>query len=253
MKKSIFSLVAFLLFGLMSLNAQSRMKVHLTDGTVSIFSIANIDHIDWDDETATYEDITINGTTYHLGVSGAIDLGLSVKWAAFNVGATAPSDYGDYYAWGETETKTNYDWSNYLDSPNRDANSFTKYAIGKQTQLDSEDDVAHVKWGGDWRMPTKAEVDELLQNCTCVLTSYGSHNGYVVIGSTGNAIFLPAAGFRNGDYLWFDGDFGCFWSSSFGDSFDSSGAYTLGFDSSGVGCYGSNSRMQGQSVRPVCP
>lgn len=251
MKKSIFSLVAFLLFGLMSLNAQSRMKVHLTDGTVSIFSIANIDHIDWDDETATYEDITINGTTYHLGVSGAIDLGLSVKWAAFNVGATAPSDYGDYYAWGETETKTTYDWSNYPDSPNRDGNSFTKYAVDKQTQLDPDDDVAHVKWGGDWRMPTKAEQDELRLKCGWVWTTYGGHNGYVVIGSTGNAIFLPAAGFRGGSSLVTDGSYGHFASSSLYEG-NVGNAYVLFFSSDNISRrYGQ--RRNGQSVRPVCP
>lgn len=251
MMKHIFSLIALMLFGFMSLNAQNRMKVHLTDGTVSIFYIANIDHIDWDDGTASYEAITIDGRTYHLGVSGAVDLGLSVKWATMNVGASAPGDYGDYYAWGETVTKSNYDWSTYLDSPNRDGKSFTKYALDKNTQLDPEDDVAHVKLGGEWRMPTKAEQDELREKCSWIWTTYGGHNGYFVIGSTGNAIFLPAAGYHSDTTIYDAGSYGCYWSSSLysGDSYY---AYYLDFHSSDVDWYGSG-RYDGLSVRAVCP
>lgn len=249
-----FIFLAAVLFSVNNAVAQNTMRIHLTNGTVHEIGLSEIDKIDWCEKinpTATFEDITINGTTYHLGVSGAIDLGLSVKWAAFNVGATAPSDYSDHYAWGETETKTTYDWSTYLDSPNRDGNSFTKYATDKKTQLDPEDDVAHVKWGGDWRMPTDAEMTELRTKCTWTWTTYGGHNGYVIIGSTGNAIFLRAAGYRLDSSIRYAGSSGYYRSSSLDEEY-SGNAWSVYFNSSDVSRR-YISRNYGQSVRPVCP
>ena len=109
--------------------------------------------------------------------SDYMDLGLSVKWATYNIGANSPEEFGDYYAWGEVEVKDNYTWETYkyydvsnknLTKYNTDKNNSTGYPDNKTT-LDPEDDVAHVKWGGNWRMPTKAEFDELRNNCkwTC--------------------------------------------------------------------------------------
>lgn len=201
------------------------------------------------DGTAHYgavKQVTINMPT--IAASGAVDLGLSVKWAATNVGASSPGDYGDYYAWGETETKSTYYWSTYFDSVNGSDSNFTKYATDKKTQLDPEDDVAHVKWGGSWRMPTKAEQDDLLTKCAWVWTTYGGHKGYVVMGSTGNAIFLPAAGYRSHSSLNYAGSGGNYWSSSLYEN-NSSSAFELNFGSSRV----NNIRYCGQSVRPVCP
>ena len=95
-----------------------------------------------------------------------VDLGLSVKWATFNVGATKPEEYGDYYAWGETETKNDYSWSTYKWS-DETGNILSKYntsiyygTVDNKHVLDAEDDVAHVKWGGKWRMPTQSEQEE---------------------------------------------------------------------------------------------
>lgn len=249
-----FLFLATALFSFNNAVAQNTMRIYRTDGTVQDISLSEIEKIDWyekSEPSATFEDITVNGKTYKLGTSGAVDLGLSVKWATMNVGASSPGDYGDYYAWGETETKSIYNWSTYLDSPNRDGNSFTKYATDKKTVLDPEDDVAHVKWGGSWRMPTKAEQDDLRTKCAWVWTQYGGHNGYVVIGSTGNAIFLPAAGCRDDSSLEDAGSYGDYGSSSLLNDY-SSNAYELYFDSSNVG-WGRYDRVFGLSVRAVCP
>ncbi len=180
-----------------------------------------------------------------LATSGAVDLGLSVKWAATNVGANNPEDYGGYYAWGETEEKSNYSWDTYFDS------NYGKYATNKKTTLDPDDDVAHVKMGGDWRMPTKAEQDELREKCSWIWTTYGGHNGYVVMGPSGNAIFLPAAGYRLGSSLSSAGSYGGCWSSSLYES-SSFSAYVLYFGSGYVDWYDSY-RNYGFSVRGVCP
>ena len=185
----------------------------------------------------------------------AVDLGLSVKWANMNVGATTPEDYGDYFAWGETVIKEIYDWSTYFDT-NDGGNTFTKYNYeGGKTVLDLEDDAAHVNWGGSWRMPTKAEWQELEDNCTWTWTTQNGINGYKVTsnkaGYTDKFIFLPAAGSRYGDGLYDVGSGGYYWSSSLDENY-SDYAWYLYFNS---GYHGLNFyyRSIGQSVRPVLP
>ena len=111
------------------------------------------------------QSITIHQTCGQNGqvvkaIPDAIDLGLSVNWADMNVGAKYIEDYGNYYAWGETTTKATYYRSTYFDTSGKYKNN------GGKTVLDPEDDAAHVNWGGSWRMPTKAEWQELLDNCT---------------------------------------------------------------------------------------
>ena len=186
----------------------------------------------------------------------AIDLGLSVKWATFNVGASKPEDYGAYYAWGETEEKENYDWSTYKWC-NGSKNTMTKYCansdygtVDNKTTLDPEDDVAHVKWGGGWRMPTKAEQDELRNNCTWTWTTLNGVNGYTVTGPNGNSIFLPAAGSRMGTYHQEIGGYGRYSSSSLRLVGDGYSAYTLCISGSGPGW--DIGRQYGHCVRPVC-
>ena len=191
-----------------------------------------------------------------------VDLGLSVKWATCNVGAAIPEEYGGYYAWGETEEKDNYNynynWSTYKWC-NGSENTMTKYCtdsyygtVDNKTVLDPEDDVAHVKWGGSWRMPTKAEQNELRNSCTWTWTTQNGVNGYKFTSKTnGNSIFLPAAGYRNGAYLYDSDSVGNYWSSSL-DSYGSVDAVSLCFDGSiFYGC-GIFSRYIGCSVRPVC-
>ena len=175
----------------------------------------------------------------------AIDLGLSVKWASVNIGATLPADYGNYYAWGETTTKDSYYSGNSVTYGDSSIGDFS----GNATY-----DVATANWGGTWRMPTEAEFRELINNCTWTWTTQENSNGrtirgYKVKGSTGNSIFLPAAGFRFSTFLLGAGPNGNYWSSSPNAS-RSYYAYFLGFF--GIIKYVSYSdRFWGGSVRPV--
>ena len=188
----------------------------------------------------------------------AVDLGLpsGIRWASCNIGATAPEGYGNYYAWGETTTKTDYSWATYKHA-NGDYNKLTKYCsyngnngfTDDKTTLDPEDDAAYVNWGGDWRMPTRAEVDELLNNCTWTWTTQNGVNGYQVASKTnGNSIFLPAAGCRDAD-LNNAGSYGYFWSSSLNDYYPGN-TWCINFGSD-YHDRGYNSRYFGFSVRPV--
>ena len=185
----------------------------------------------------------------------AIDLGLSVKWATCNVGATKPEEYGGYYAWGETEEKSNYEWSTYkwckgsYDTMTKYCTSSSYGTVDNKTVLDPEDDVAHVKWGGDWRMPTRAEQDELRNSCTWQWTSVNGVNGNKVTGPNGNSIFLPAAGYRLGTDVYWGGSRGFYWSSLY--SYSSGSAYNLDFYDGSFN-WDSNGRLFGFSVRPVC-
>ena len=133
----------------------------------------------------------------------AIDLGLSVKWANFNLGATTQEGYGDYYAWGETKTKTNYDWTTYKWC-NGTMYSLTKYntltsngSVDNKTTLELEDDVAHTLLGSKWRIPTKAEWEELEDECQWQEMTHNLVMGYLITGKNGNKIFLPAAGYKS--------------------------------------------------------
>ena len=184
----------------------------------------------------------------------AVDLGLSVKWANMNVGAESPEDYGDYFAWGETATKTTYNWSTYFDTSDG-GGTFTKYNNdGGKTVLDPEDDAAHVNWGGSWRMPTQAEWQELLDNCTWTWTTQNGIKGYKVTsnkaGYTDKFIFLPAAGYRLESDLGFAGSNGYYWSSSLGEYYSYYAWYLL-FSSGGHNLDYGYCRCSGQSVRPV--
>lgn len=185
----------------------------------------------------------------------AVDLGLSVKWANMNVGAESPEDYGNYYAWGETTAKSTYDGSTYFDT-NDGGRTFTKYNNeGGKTVLDPEDDAAHVNWGGSWRMPTKAEWQELIDNCTWTWTTQNGINGYKVTsnkaGYTEKFIFLPAVGYREGSGLYDVGSIAGYWSSSLNESY-SDYAWDLDIRSGFRGLY-DDPRYGGLSVRPVLP
>ena len=189
-----------------------------------------------------------------------VDLGLSVKWATCNVGATTPEEYGDYFAWGEVEPKEVYDWTTYKWC-NGSYNTLTKYCtdsnygtVDNKTVLESADDAATANWGGAWRMPTDAELTELRENCTWILTVENEVNGYKVTsnmdGYTDKSIFLPAAGIRLDGSLISGGSYGGYWSGSLKTGYPDQ-VWDLYFDSGGV--YGDFSyRIYGRSVRPVC-
>ena len=178
-----------------------------------------------------------------------VDLGLSVKWATCNVGATSPEDYGNYYAWGETSTKSNYSSSNCPTYELSESKLQSQGYIDSEGNLTSQYDAARANWGGSWRMPTKAEMQELEDKCTWTWTTQNGVNGYKVTGPNGNNIFLPAAGYRDGSSLSLAGSHGYYWSSTPHESY-SYYAYNLYFNSDYHGMYGSY-RDDGQSVRPV--
>ena len=201
-----------------------------------------------------YVDLIAKFTEYHEYV----DLGLpsGLKWATCNVGAEEPWEYGGYYAWGETEEKSDYDWDTYKWC-NGSYDSMTKYCthsdygrVDNKTVLDPDDDVAYVKWGGSWRMPTLEEQKELLDECSWEWTELNGVNGCKVTGPNGNSIFLPAAGIRNGPGLYGRGARGYLWSSSLVD-FYSLNAYGLNFNS-GSHDWSGSCRYDAHSVRPVC-
>lgn len=198
--------------------------------------------------------------------SGAVDLGLGVYWATCNLSesgfVSSPEQYGDYYAWGETKPKSNYLWSTYkfgtsVNGPFSKYNTKSSYgSIDNKTVLEPEDDAAHVKLGGSWRLPTDEEWIALLTNCTWTWTTNYNGTGVAGIIVTSNvegykdkSIFLPAAGNRYGSYLLDAGSYGYYWSSSLytGRPYD---AWFVSFNSRYVSRNGYY-RYYGRSVRPV--
>ena len=194
----------------------------------------------------------------------AVDLGLpsGIRWASCNVGATTPEGYGDYYAWGETESKKDYSWTTYkyANVGERYHYKFTKYCtdassgdngfIDNKTVLEPEDDAATANWGDVWRMPTDAEWTELREQCTWTWTTQNGVNGYQVTSTTnGNSIFLPVAGFRNGTSLYLQGRRGYYSSSSLLENY-SDNVWIVTFNHEEVYRH-SNNRNNGLSVRPV--
>lgn len=186
---------------------------------------------------------------FTLVTSGAVDMGVSVKWAACNLGATRPEEYGDYYAWGEIEPKETYRWDNYRFGK---YNALTKYnSTDNKYILDLEDDAAHVNLGGNWRMPTLEEWEELEVRCAWERTTHEGTSGYKVfcVGS-GESIFLPAAGYWSDSFhdKYESAYDGCYWSSTL--SSNPVTAFYLYLSSDGCGAP-TNSRCIGFSIRPV--
>lgn len=180
-----------------------------------------------------------------------VDLGLpsGLKWATCNVGATSPEDYGDYFAWGETSPKVVYDWDTYLHWNDLDGDGYCDYGeptINSDISGNVQYDAATANWGGNWRMPTKDEMQELVDHCEWEWTQVNGVNGSKVIGPNGSCIFLPAAGLRYGTTLTNDGNYGSCWSSTPYNSY----ASHLSFYDGDEGVYGSN-RYYGQTVRPI--
>ena len=215
--------------------------------------------VKWNDEnTDNPRTLTVTGNLELTAIFdyAYVDLGLSVKWATCNVGSSKPEDYGNYYAWGETEPKTTYSWATYKWC-NGSNITLTKYntksscgTVDNKTVLELADDAARVNWGGAWRMPTDAECTELRENCTWTWTTKNDVNGYEVKSKINeNAIFLPAAGCRGDDDLINPGNGGYYWSSSlYTDS--PNYAWYVYFRSDNV-LRLSNARYYGRSVRPI--
>lgn len=171
-----------------------------------------------------------------------VDLGLpsGLKWASCNIGASSPEAYGEYFAWGETNTKDYYYFDNYslLNLSMDDISGNAQY------------DAATAKWGPTWRMPTKTEQEELLNYCTWSWTTQNEVKGYKVTGPNGNSIFLPAAGYRYQSESGYAGEKGYYWSSTSYDK-DYSSSYNIVFKNDYKELNDGGNRFYGRSVRPV--
>lgn len=188
-----------------------------------------------------------------------VDLGLSVKWATCNMGASFPSEEGDYYSWGETMTKDSYIWEKYQFRVSGEKYidvTFSKYntksdrgTVDNKTILDLSDDAAHVNWGGGWRIPTKDEWEELKSKCTWTWVTPILIKGCKVTGPNGKSIFLPAQGLLYGDTYNGLGARGCYWSSSLDIEYPQE-SYRMQFGADYSYC-SSDDRFFGMTVRPV--
>ena len=188
-----------------------------------------------------------------------VDLGLpsGTLWATCNVGANAPEEYGDYFAWGETAPKDYYVWGTYKWC-NGSSTTLTKYCtsssygyngfVDNKTELDPEDDAAYVNWGSSWRMPSLEQIQELFDKCTWQWTQRNGVNGRLVTGPNGNTMFLPAAGYWV-ESLGGAGSWGFYWSRTLYPDY-SFGAYELLFGSERM-YWGYDNRGDGLSVRAV--
>lgn len=177
-----------------------------------------------------------------------IDLGLpsGTKWACCNVGASKPEDYGDYYAWGETQPKEVYNWRTYIHC---DGSEGTFHDIGSDI-AGTQYDAATANWGAPWRMPSKEQFEELISNCTSVWTTENGVNGRRFTGTNGTTIFLPAAGFRAISDLHRAGSYGYYYSSTIYESYPDI-AWRIFFDWEDVYTGQDPFPYRGQSVRPV--
>ena len=222
---------------------------------------------------------SLNGETSFTLLT-AVDLGLSVKWANMNLGASSPEKPGNHYAWGETEPKSNYSWNNYkwrqpnygelykycpLSQPNHWAGSGSPDGLTTLVTGPEGDDAASKTLGGKWRMPTRKEISDLVYDCDWTATTMKGKMGYEVKSRVnGNSIFIPMAGSYDGydytsgyNYDWGSGEYGHYWSSSLNSDekapFEAS-SLDMEIDPEGTMSYRrvlKSYRYQGYSIRPV--
>ncbi len=252
MKKLILSLFAIASLAIAA-HAVTNMYVKTDDGKVSFYNVDQVKQVYYREYI---DGVVVSGW---VGNHSYVDLGLpsGTKWATYNVGATKPTEYGDYFAWGETKPKAEYSWNTYKWC-NGSRDSMTKYCtdsgdgtVDNKTLLDVEDDAATANWGSAWRMPTKEEIDELIDGCDWKWVKYfngGGVNGQLGTSKkNGATIFLPAAGFRLDTDFGYAGNGGYYWSSSLYRFYD---AYNFSFERYGI-WLASIFRRNGYSVRAV--
>ncbi|MCQ2115574.1 MAG: hypothetical protein MJZ07_05165 [Bacteroidales bacterium] len=202
----------------------------------------------------------IEFTTRAPQAGNAVDLGLSVKWSDMNLGAFAPEEFGDYFAWGETVPKVNYNLSTYLFF-NSFHPAYTKYVtkdsfgtVDNKSVLEKSDDPASLYLGGNWRVPTRAELNELISECNWTFTTVDGVGGFLVqskkSGYTDKSIFLPAAGIKGVNGSSYVGSEGVYWSSNL-ETVNNTGAYALNVVNGGRNSTLSYYRLNGCSIRPV--
>lgn len=200
-----------------------------------------------DDEGSDSQGNSTTGTTKgsHNGHEW-VDLGIGVKWATCNIGASTPEEYGDYFAWGETTPKSSY----------TEENSKTCGRAIESIVGDTSYDAACAIWGGGWRMPNVNELNILKNDCTWISCIQEGHEGFKIIGPNGNSIFLPAAGYCSGTDNQEAEIAGYYWTTSLVYSRYNSHpvllnqAYSLVFTKSWYESRGTD-RWMGLTIRPV--
>ena len=256
--KNTIAILIMMVAGLQTMKSQ-KIILHMSDNQKVEYEISQLDSITIDDEVyLTCPD------DHH---PHAIDLGLpsGTKWCCCNVEASTPEEYGGYYSWGETSERSVYNWATnkyfIFDEETGKNLGFTKYCTKSsngfhgftdgKTELDLIDDVAHARMGEPWRMPSTAQIEELINKCSCMWTQQNGVNGILVIGQNRGQIFLPAAGNRWTDDLYDAGSHGTYWSSSLVPDNDFK-ACALSFSRDlyhTMEC----DRVSAISVRAVCP
>ena len=213
MKKSIsFFVLSLLMLPSMISNAQEYLRGDVNlDGHVNISDVTSL------------IDYLLKDSWPDAGNNEYVDLGLpsGTLWATCNVGASAPEEYGDYFAWSETVPKDEFTYENYkwwyFDENgcryiSKDNTSSDFGPVDNKTEMEPEDDAARVNMGTSWRIPSLEQVVELVNSCTWQWTERNGVNGHLVTGPNGNTMFLPAAGYRDGSALEYAGTYGNYWS-----------------------------------------
>lgn len=185
-----------------------------------------------------------------------VDMGLSVMWATCNLGATKSTGYGRYFAWAETTVKGNYDWSSLKYCSDSDGEKFTKYVndpamgtVDDKMRLEESDDAARVLWGGEWRIPTQDEVQELIDSCKWQWVTNDGYMGYTVTATNGHTIYLPASGYME-DSFQMDRNLTGAYSTSDADPDPCSYVFCLNIDREDHSIH-SFLRSNGFTIRPV--
>ena len=190
-----------------SIGWSQTMNIHYKNGQTVEYNMDNIDYVEFTEKEQNNAQVS----------SGkAIDLGLSVKWASCNVGAESPEQFGNMYAWGETETKDEFSRDNYIYF-NAETMVFT--FLGNDIS-GTEFDAARKAWGSKWRMPTYDEMNELRTKCEWEWTRFNNENGFKATGPNGNTIFIPVKETTG------------YWSSTMGElnTESNSSAYIISFN-----------------------
>ena len=193
--------------------------------------------------------VTVSEPDGYINGHGYVDLGLpsGLKWATCNVGAKSPEEAGDYFAWGETKPKEKYTKENSITSVNSDKKLQSQGIMNTSMRLTMAADAARVIWQDSWKLPSKADIEELITLCEWEWID-NENKGYKVIGKNGNSIFLPASGYKIGQIVNSDGKNGYYW-SSLAEQYDSN-ANGLQFSNDYYN-FSWGSRSNGRPIRPV--
>ena len=243
MKKYCLSAIVILFSTLSFGQKKYEMVVKKTDGTETVIKTDDIDQTFFREYTPPESFLSCPDNNHpHL-----IDLGFGPKWACCDVGASAPEQYGGLYAWGETEEKNSYSWWNYQHAFLDELGFRNIINLGNISG--TEYDVAHVKWGGSWRMPTYSELLALNDSCTKALAIINDQHTTKFTGPNGGAIYMPNNGFFSSGHF-FQGEFGEYWSSI--PDVESNNSYYISVSDNGLSFgWGPNNRYLGLSIRPV--